>query len=107
MSPEEIRASLPRVAEALPKDSTWGVTSSPKNSYMFFHDRREHANSLVMETLASQFGNVLAIASIPCDDPGSEPVVACLVHVPRPPTDVVEQARRAYEIACRNNSGDG
>ncbi|EMI40683.1 hypothetical protein [Rhodopirellula sp. SWK7] len=83
-----------RIFDAIPSDIPWGVVALER--HVIVADARDESTSMIMEAVASRFGEVIAtesLESLRCD---GGPLLGCLLTVSGDADDVAGRLRAAY-----------
>ena len=96
MTDAELCRTLLSVVAAVPSPVKWHVIALPEAELLLLADDRDQATALVLESTASQVGDVLATESL-ATAASSWPLLGCLVRPAVAVDEAAEALRTAYE----------
>jgi hypothetical protein len=103
MTPEAFRDYL-RIVDAFPLAVPFHVIEL--TSCILIADSRDEATTVIMEAVASQYGEVIVTESIPSAHSDRASILGCLVKPSGDIEDAVDSLRAAYAIATSEATGD-
>lgn len=98
MKDAELCRTLLSVVAAIPSPVKWHVAALREADLLFLADDRDEATALVIESVASQAGDVLAVESLNTT-PGTRPLLGCLIRPAVAQDEAAEALRVAYQKA--------
>lgn len=106
MNPEILCRRLLRVVDSIPSTAPWGAVEWGDDC-VFIHDRRDESTTMIMESVAGRFGEVVAVESVPSDRADAGPLLGCLVNVASGADEIAGKLRAAYWTATEPNRDEG